>query len=83
MSEWRNLTPKTAPMVSVEWWDIVTADSWNEDEEDATPATLIDCGWLLEDNERWIRLGCTYDYDSGKWARFRVLPKLPPIINEG
>ena len=78
--DWRELTPTTAPVVRVEWHDIVTADSWNEDEEDATPVALVDVGWLLEDNVRWIRIAGTYDYDSGKWARFRLIPKLPPTI---
>ena len=80
MSKWRDLTPATAPVVRIEWWDIVTADSWNEDEEDTTPATLIDVGWLLEDNDKWVRIAGTYDWDSGKWARFRLIPKLPPTI---
>ena len=62
---WRELTPASAPVVRIEWWDIVTADSWNEDEED---------------NDKWIRIAGTYDYDSGKWARFRLIPKLPPVI---
>ena len=77
---WRELTPETAPVVRIDWWDIVTADSWNEDEEDTTPATLVDLGWLLEDNPKWIRIATTYDHDSGRWARFRLIPKLPPEI---
>ena len=83
MSKWRDLTPATAPVVRIEWWDIVTADSWNEDEEDTTPATLIDVGWLLEDNDKWVRIAGTYDWDSGKWARFRLIPTLLPAILSG
>ena len=83
MSKWRDLTPATAPVVRIEWWDIVTADSWNEDEEDTTPPTLIALRWLLEANDKWVRIAGTYDWDSGKWARFRLIPKLPPTILSG
>ena len=81
MNPWRELTPATAPVVRVEWYDIVSADSWNDDEENATPATLVDVGWLLEDNPKWIRIATTYDYDSCRWARFRLLPKMPPEVD--
>ena len=81
MPDYSALTPANAPVVVIEWQDIQTHDSWNDDEVPETYGALS-VGWLLESTNTRIVLGTSYSYDDDRWSGFITFPVLPPVAVE-
>ena len=69
-----DLTPKTAPIVLVDWADITTISNWNSIDE-VTDTDLLSVGFLLEESPQRIVIASSYDYSEDRWADFTVFPK--------
>lgn len=79
MTDYSHLTPDNTPIVKVLWFDIVSVDNWNED-ENAEIATITTIGWLLENNPKWVKVAGSYSWDDGSWSSQTVFPKGEPDV---
>jgi hypothetical protein len=80
------LTPKTQPIVIVNWEDIVFDDNWNGEEENPQPVEISTVGWLLYENSTMIVVASTYNWREEQWGTVHAFPKSEPdvsIICEG
>ena len=76
-----DLTPKTAPLVIIEWRDIAEYTDWGDgNEPDASTVDAVTVGWLLENTETHILIASSYNYSDSKWDGEHIFPKLPPEI---
>ena len=80
MSKYDEMTPKDRPVVSVEWEDITHFSAWNEDEDEISTTSIVNVGWLLDEDDKQIVIASTYDYDNEKWADYHAFPKIPAEV---
>lgn len=73
------MNPNTAPLVRINWADIVEVSAWNEEEE-CDPATVTSIGYLIEDRPQWYRIARDYHWEDERWAGVVTIPKVPPEI---
>ena len=76
----KTLTPNTAPLVRIDWEDILFNDNWGDEDEPVHPKEIWTVGYLLVDSPSEIVIGSSYDWPSGQWGTVHAISKKVPEI---
>ena len=82
MADYRNADPNTAPLVRVEWEDIVFLDSWDDsDGGSLQPQESTTVGYLILDTPTMMVIADSYNWRDRTWATIHTLSKVAPQVS--
>ena len=77
----KNLDPMTAPVVRIDWEDIVFMDNWNEDET-VQPQESTTVGYLLEETPTMYVVASSYNWRDRQWGTVHAISRAAPTMKE-
>lgn len=63
------------PIVLIEWIDATSRDHWESLSEKLTPNTILSCGFLIDQTEKYYTLAVNVDLDADTCSCSMTIPK--------